>query len=103
MSGMRQFPDATEEELRELVSKLFDTAILWAKMHDFGGLSAAPQWNVYNAIEDAIHKHSIIDPNGETAYYRATLQRIYHVESKPGSDIQLICKTALNHFGEKGL
>ena len=36
----------------------------------------------------------------ESNYYRRCLQRIAFVESKPGSDIQLIAKTALEQGPE---
>ena len=51
------FSQATEKQLKELWQRLVDEAIQWADDHDIHTLSAAQEWNLYNALDDAVHHY----------------------------------------------
>jgi len=60
---MKSFKEASEEELRNLVVKLEDTAIAWAQASGVGGLSCE-KWNVYKAIQEVPERALEVSDDG---------------------------------------
>ena len=51
----RDFADATDAELRQMIDRCTAAVIGVAKEAGLGGLSQADDWNVYRALQEAIH------------------------------------------------
>lgn len=60
---MKTFPNATEDELDDLVNRVHGALVDWMTVHKFSGGSMVGGWDVYAALEDGIrNEHKRCNP-----------------------------------------